>query len=828
LASRVAAGALQSGFLILLAGVTWAGDAPPADSLEARSELVRTNYETQVYPLLKTYCFACHGPEKHKADINLANLATGHAVVNLNQSAIRHCISKLVVREMPPEKEAQPTDEERKRIVDWLASLKRLSPRDPGPGTIRRMSRVEYANTLHDLLGVSPTVAAEMPNDAVGAGFNSAISPLLMEKYLLVADEVLDQLIRPEQARLKFTAGQMDVVANGKIEAGKADGGERRISGAGQVVTTFPAPSSGTYTFVIKAGAERLGKDPLRLAVRCDNQVVGELKITADLKNPAPYTLTCQLPVGKTSLALIVVNPYVDPAELPKPPTPPAATPPKPPAAAPPPKPPTPPPAPPGKPPVKPPAPPAKPPPPPPPPPPTPPTARTLVIDTIEITGPPAAAQTPAQKRLFVATPGKDVTKRDAARAIAESFARRAYRRPVRQAEVDVLLKIFDVADSQDEVFSEAVKLMLKAVLISPQFLFISADTSTGTAGAIVQIGDHQIAAKLSYLFWSTMPDDELAALADAGKLGKPEILIQQARRLVSDPRASAFFDGFGAQWLGLDRIDDLPMDEKKFPQMASKVLRRAMYDEAAMFFTSILSDNRSMLDLLDADFTFVNAPLAKLYGMDDVKGSKMQKVSLTDGSRGGVMTMAGVLAVTSLPGRTSPVKRGRWVLEQVLGQPTPQPPMNVAALEKQDVPENAKLNLRQRTERHRSDPACAGCHRVLDTIGFGMENYDPIGRWREKDDTGLAVDATGELPGRITFRSPQQLKRIIAGRKDEICRSLIDKMLSYALCRSLEGYDEVVAEDIAAAVAKDGYRFQTALIQIATSYPFLNRRINR
>jgi len=252
------------------------------------------------------------------------------------------------------------------------------------------------------------------------------------------------------------------------------------------------------------------------------------------------------------------------------------------------------------------------------------------------------------------------------------------------------------------------------------------------------------------------------------------------------------------------------------------------MYDEAAQFFTAILREDRSLLDLIDADFTFVNAALARIYGLDDVKGTQLRRVQLSDGGRGGILTMPGVLAVTSLPNRTSPVKRGRWVLEQLLGQPAPLPPMNVAALEKQDTAENANLNLRQRTERHRSDPACSNCHRVLDTIGFGLENFDAIGRWREQDDTGLPVDSTGELPGKISFRSPQQLKRIIAGRKDEICRALVDKMLAYALCRTLDGYDEVVAEDIAAAVAKDGYRLQTALIQIATSYPFLARRINR
>jgi mono/diheme cytochrome c family protein len=762
-------------------------------------------YEQQVKPLLAIYCVSCHGPEKHKGDIDFAALATGMAAL-ADKATWTTCAGKLRSREMPPEKErTQPSDAERDAILSWIASLKRLAPRDPGPGIIRRLSRVEYANTLHDLLGVDPKVAADLPNDTVGEGYNSTISPLLMEKYLLVADEVLDQLIKPDQMSLSWKAGQLDAIIERKSEEGRPEGAERRLSGPCEITAVIPAPVDGTYTIKLRAAAERsTSKEPARLALRVDGQVIGEVKVTASPKFPASYSVSCKLSAGKAHLSLLMANPFVEDAAAP------AASKSSPPAPAPAPAPAS-----------------------------SKPSAdktpakaaagrevRTVVLETVEVTGPPAGVPSEAQRKLFVAVPGKDLAKRDAARRIAEAFARRAYRRPPAPEELELLLKVFDLADGQEEVFSEAVKLMLKAVLVSPEFLFLTPDEGSGTGAGIVALGDYQLASRLSYLLWATMPDEELAGLAANGTLHQAAVIAAQVRRLVADPRSHALFDGFGAPWLGLDKLADQPFDEKKFPLM-TREMRAAMYTEAAMLFDGILREDLSVITLLDCDYTYLNQQLARLYGLEaEVKGPQWRKVALSDPNRGGVLTMPGILAVTSLPNRTSPVKRGRWVLEQILGQNPPPPPMNVPPLEKQDTSENAVLNLRSRTERHRSDPACAGCHRVLDPIGFGLENFDPLGRWREKDDTGVAVDAVGELPGKVAFRTPKELKAIIAGHRDEVCHTLVAKLLAYTLCHHLESYDEVVADEISAAVAKDGYRFQTLLIRIATSYPFLNRHL--
>ncbi|MBA3937894.1 MAG: DUF1592 domain-containing protein, partial [Planctomycetes bacterium] len=420
-----------------------------------------------------------------------------------------------------------------------------------------------------------------------------------------------------------------------------------------------------------------------------------------------------------------------------------------------------------------------------------------------------------------------DLGKREAARRIASAFARRAYRRPAAPDEIETLLKVFDLADGQDEVFAESIKLMLKATLVSPAFLYLTPDDGSlvGDDGAIVALGDHQLASRLSYLFWSTMPDDELAALADARTLHLPATIAAQVRRLIADPRSRALFAGFGAPWLGLDKLPDLAVDEQRFPLM-TKPLREAMYEEGALVFAAILREDRSLVEFVDCDFTFLNATLARIYGLEGtVSGAQMTRVHLTDGNRGGVLTMPGVLAVTSLPTRTSPPRRGRWVLEQILGQAPPPPPANVAALEAQDTAANTALTLRQRTERHRADPVCAGCHRTMDPIGFGLEVFDVSGRVRDHDDTGGVVDARGELPGKARFSGPVELKRIIAGRSAEFTRTLTAKLLAYALGRALTGYDQVVVDDIAAAVIKDGGKFDTLLTEIATSLPFRYRR---
>ena len=426
------------------------------------------------------------------------------------------------------------------------------------------------------------------------------------------------------------------------------------------------------------------------------------------------------------------------------------------------------------------------------------------------------------QKRLFGEPPAPKADPREAARKVAASLARKAYRRPPTEPEVDVLLATFDLGKRNNLAYPQALRLMVKAILVSPQFLFITpareseAKPSTG----IVPLDDYQLASRLSYLLWATMPDDGLMALADSGKLHEPAVLKAQAKRLLDDRRSRALFDGFGAHWLSVGGLKRQVFDPALFPQMTA-AMRQAMYDEVRLFFESIVREDQSVIRFVDSDYTYLNETLAPIYGLQNsVKGLPMRRVRLSDGNRGGVLGMPAVLAATSFPNRTSPVKRGVWVLEQVLGEHVPAAPPDVPALDKQDPATVANLTVRQRTELHRTNAVCANCHQILDPIGFGLEKFDAIGRWRDRDSNGQPIDATGELPGGHRFSGPQDLKAIIAARAGNVSRNLLERLLAYALGRRLEGYDEIVVDDLMEGIAADGYRMRSVIYGVITSIP--------
>lgn len=635
---------LRSVLVVAMLG-TWAGaqtyaaESKDDGPLAAKKADAETYFRKRVTPFIKKYCLECHQnrrPTEAGVNFSPALKSPGHAAFT---EQWKKAAARVKAHDMPPEGMDQPSDKERQMFVEWLGKVKYLSPKDPGPFVIRRLTKTEYANTLHDLFGVDPAVADSLPDEVSGEGYLNSLSPLQLEQYLAIADEVLNR--------------------------------------------TFSSEGS--------------------------------------------------------------------PTEV--------------------------------------------------------------------------------QKRLLGDTPTSEATEeeiRETARNAAKSLAKKVYRRPASDAEIKVLMEVFDLGRRSELAYPAALRLMLKAMLVSPQFLFITpAEEYKPDSEEIVPLDDYQLASRLSYLLWATMPDDELMTLADAAKLHELPVLKAQVKRMLADPRSRALFDGFGAQWLRLGDLGSKTFDPAMFPEMTDP-LRSAMYDEARLFFEDIIRENKSVASFIESDYTFLNENLAAIYGLNTVSGTAMRKVRLTDGNRGGILAMPGVLAATSFPNRTSPVNRGVWVLEQVLGENVPAAPPDVPALEKQDQQTVEHLTLRERTELHRSDPVCANCHRLLDPIGFGLENFDAIGRWRDRDVNGEPIDASGELPNGKRFSSPQDLKAIIAQRLDDFSRNLVEKLLAYALCRRLEGYDEIVVDELMREIAQDDYRMQTLITAVVTSYPFTHRRTSQ
>jgi hypothetical protein len=426
--------------------------------------------------------------------------------------------------------------------------------------------------------------------------------------------------------------------------------------------------------------------------------------------------------------------------------------------------------------------------------------------------------------RIMIAEPNRRLVPREAAGRILSHFARRAWRRPARGEEVDRLLTLFDRAWNRGDGFEASVKLPLKAVLVSPHFLFL-VEPDPGVEG-IYRLDDYQIASRLSYFLWSTMPDQELFALAEADLLDEPDLLRAQVRRMLAHPKARALGEEFACQWLGIEALGEIVRpDPERFPEF-NDVLAGAMREETILLFSEIVRNDRSLVELLDADYTFVNQTLAGIYGIEGIEGETMRRIELADANRGGVLGLGSILTVTSHPLRTSPVLRGKWVLEQLLGDQVPPPPPEAGTLPQDDIQPDG-LTFRQRLEAHRRNPDCASCHQKMDPIGFGLESFDPIGRWRVEQNGG-PIDSTGALPSGESFGSPAELKMILRGKKDQFIEHLTRKMLGYALGRALNPYDRCVIEETVQALKGSDYRASVLFEQIVLSYPFLHRYSKR
>lgn len=441
------------------------------------------------------------------------------------------------------------------------------------------------------------------------------------------------------------------------------------------------------------------------------------------------------------------------------------------------------------------------------------------------------AADAPASARrawdaLFIARPGATpATKKEAARTIIQAFARRAYRRPVQPEELSRLLKAFDAASAMRD-FVPAVKLVLKGILVSPNFLYrTEADRGPKNSSDGYPVTDHELAVRLSYLLWSTMPDAELGDLADRGKLSEPSTLAAQVKRMLADPRAQALTSGFFTTWLQVDHLDRARPSQQNFPAFTTE-LRQAMYDETARFVDELRLKDGKLLDLLDCDYVFVNEDLAAHYGITGVSGKELRRVALKPGDhRGGVLGMGSVLAMTSHTYRTSPTLRGKWVLEVLLGAPPPPPPADVKKIEEAGAKQaGAAKTFRDQLAAHITDPACANCHRKMDPLGFALDGYDAVGVWRESTKEH-PLDTSGKLPSGESFAGASELKRVLWSKRDRFTRTLVEQFLLYALGRDLGAADERTVDAVVERLGREDAKFSALITGVVTSFPFLNRR---
>jgi hypothetical protein len=447
------------------------------------------------------------------------------------------------------------------------------------------------------------------------------------------------------------------------------------------------------------------------------------------------------------------------------------------------------------------------------------------LIDHVQITGPfhaTGAGDTPSRRRIFVCHPAKSADEVPCAKRILSTLARRAYRQPVADKDLELLLSFYQDGRNKGG-FEKGIEEALRLILASPKFLFRSEPDPAGIApGAVYRVSDLELASRLSFFLWSSVPDDELLNAAAQGRLKDPAVLERQVRRMLADPRSEALVKNFAGQWLFLRNLKSVSPNQDDFPNFDDN-LRQAFRRETELLFDSVMQEDRNVLDLLNANYTFVNERLAKHYGIPNIYGTRFRRVTLTDENRRGLLGQGSILTVTSEANRTSPVKRGKWILENVLGTPPPTPPPNVPPL-KENEPGGKAVSVRVLLEEHRKNPTCASCHKIMDPLGFSLENFDAVGQWRTKE-AGAVIDASGQLADGSQVDGPVSLRKAVLSHPEQFVGTMTEKLLTYALGRGLEYYDMPTVRSIVRDSARSDYRFSSLVTEIVKSLPFQMRK---
>ncbi|BDS06510.1 filamin [Oceaniferula spumae] len=752
-------------------------------SLIPTASAEEVTFDGHIQPLLKEYCYKCHGEgKKLKGDLDLTTF-TSEKEVFAKRKIWLEVLYQIESEEMPT-KEPLPTAEERKAMVAWLN--KKLNNvdwskvRDAGHVTIPRLTKTEYNNTMRDLLGVDLRAGHILSDDGEGqSGFttdraNLFLSPAAMEKYFMAARKALDTLTaEPIKPISKQVEAETMFMTETSVKPSKVAGitGYNLRIGQMTLYESVDFPADGIYK--IRTHAVPTDLSVGSLTMRIDNEPKGTLKYTGS--SPSIQEITCFVTKGAHQISWNIAGRNGKKEKKKKGPK------------------------------TK-----------------SPKTNGPVTVDWVKVEGPENSGIGVDKRHVFHVLPGPDVTEDQAAQRIIARFAQRAARRPMSGSTTNRYYNLYKKASAKGESFEDSVKLALTAILVSPHFLYRNELAPTGNDEEFA-LDDYQIASRLSYFLWMSMPDDELFTLAEGGKLRDPIVLRQQVKRMLLDPKARDFTSAFLGQWLGFEAlgVNVLP-DEKLFPEFNPQ-LAEAMKQETVLTFEHLIRNGHSLLTLLDTNATYLNEDLANHYGIPGVKGAKMRPVLLKDSNRGGLLGMASVLTATSSPTRTSPVLRGKWVVETLLGERIPEPPADVPELTA-NAGLKKNMTLREELEAHRKKEECASCHDRIDPIGFGMENYDAIGRFRKKEAGGQLIDSSGTLDG-FKFSGAAELKAwLMKERKKQFIRNISERMLAFALGREIATFDEAPLRKITAALEKNDYQASTLIEEIVLSYPFLHQ----
>lgn len=767
---------------LLLSPLMMVRQAPSQDTANA----AEAQFQQRVLPYMQKYCVACHNAKVKTANIDIASLKS-HSTLDSEGATWEKILRKIRTGEMPPPKLPRAPQTESDWVVSFgEARLDEVALRHPDPGRVpvHRLNRAEYNNAVRDIFGIDFQPANDFPADDSGYGFDNiagvlSLPPVLLEKYLRAADRIAREAtglvsLKPALQRLSIDR---------RINQGRRISDEMPAGSRGGALIQHRFPADAEYLIRVRLRGEVDPAAPPMLDFRLDGKRIQriEARMSTAEEDEEQRRFEVRVPVeaGIHTIGVTFLQEFAAPEHADAVPD---AN---------------------GK--IRP---------------------KQVAADWIEVGGPfdvKAPAKTVARKALVTCSPASAAEAERCAITILSEKARLAYRRPVTAPERATLQRFYRKGLADSGTFEGGLALGLKAILVSPNFLFrIEADPAGAKPDSMVPVTDLQLASRLSFFLWSSVPDEELLSAAEQNRLSQPEVLHAQIQRMLKDPRSAALTDNFAGQWLHLRNLASVKPDPEKFPDFDDE-LREAMRKETELFFSAVLREDRNVLDFLDAPFTYVNERLARHYGIKGVEGRAFRRVSLEGTSRGGVLTQASVLTVSSYPTRTSPVIRGKWILENMLGAPPPPPPPDVPELKTEGV--GKTVSLRKQLEQHRANSACASCHNKMDALGFALENFDAVGRFRTHDGD-FEIDSAGMLPNGRSFQNASDLRQVLRTDNREFVNSLTEKLMTYALGRGLERYDKPNVRKIGREVASKEYRFSALVLGVVNSTPFRMRRV--